>query len=84
MKAARLHRYDESIPQESLNVEEIDEPKIEDPFDVIVRVGPPGSAAPTSTSSKASGHRSKILMAPCCPTCPATKTPVGLRRWAPV
>ena len=27
MKAARLHRYDESIPQESLNVEEIDEPK---------------------------------------------------------
>jgi NAD+-dependent secondary alcohol dehydrogenase Adh1 len=42
MKAARLHRYDESIPQESLNVEEIDEPKIEDPFDVIVRVGAAG------------------------------------------
>ncbi|HZA47097.1 MAG TPA: NAD(P)-dependent alcohol dehydrogenase, partial [Rubrobacter sp.] len=30
------------IPQESLNVEEIDEPKIEDPFDVIVRVGAAG------------------------------------------
>ena len=42
MKAARLHRYDESIPQGSLNVEEIDEPKIEDPFDVIVRVGAAG------------------------------------------
>ena len=42
MKAARLYRYDESIPQESLNVEEIDEPKIEDPFDVIVRVGAAG------------------------------------------
>jgi NAD+-dependent secondary alcohol dehydrogenase Adh1 len=42
MKAARLYRYDESIPQESLNVEEIDEPKIEDPLDVIVRVGAAG------------------------------------------
>jgi NAD+-dependent secondary alcohol dehydrogenase Adh1 len=42
MKAARLYRYDGSIPQESLNVEEIDEPKIEDPFDVIVRVGAAG------------------------------------------
>jgi NAD+-dependent secondary alcohol dehydrogenase Adh1 len=42
MKAARLHRYDESIPQDSLNVEEIEEPKIEDPLDVIVRVGAAG------------------------------------------
>jgi NAD+-dependent secondary alcohol dehydrogenase Adh1 len=42
MKAARLHRYDESIPQDSLNVEEIDEPKIEGPLDVIVRVGAAG------------------------------------------
>ena len=42
MKAARLYRYDKSIPQESLNVEEINEPKIEDPFDVIVRVGAAG------------------------------------------
>jgi NAD+-dependent secondary alcohol dehydrogenase Adh1 len=42
MKAARLHRYDESIPKDSLKVEEIDEPKIEGPFDVIVRIGAAG------------------------------------------
>jgi NAD+-dependent secondary alcohol dehydrogenase Adh1 len=42
MKAARLHNYDESIPPESLKVEEIDEPKIESPLDVIVRVGAAG------------------------------------------
>ena len=42
MKAARLHRYDESIPADSLDVEEIDEPKIEGPLDVIVRVGAAG------------------------------------------
>ncbi len=42
MKAARLHRYDDSIPPDSLTVEEIDEPKIENPFDVIVRIGAAG------------------------------------------
>jgi NAD+-dependent secondary alcohol dehydrogenase Adh1 len=42
VKAARLHRYDESIPADSLRVEEIEEPKIENPFDVIVRVGAAG------------------------------------------
>jgi NAD+-dependent secondary alcohol dehydrogenase Adh1 len=42
MKAARLHRYDDSIPPDSLTVEEIDEPKIEGAFDVIVRVGAAG------------------------------------------
>ena len=42
MKAARLHRYDESIPQDSLTVEEVDEPRIEGPLDVIVRVGAAG------------------------------------------
>ena len=42
MKAARLHRYDDSIPQDSLEVEEIDEPKIESPLDVIVRIGAAG------------------------------------------
>ncbi len=42
MKAARLHRYDASIPQDSLKVEEIDEPKIEGAFDVIVRIGAAG------------------------------------------
>ena len=42
MKAARLHRYDESIPKDSLKVEEIDEPRIENPLDVIVRIGAAG------------------------------------------
>jgi NAD+-dependent secondary alcohol dehydrogenase Adh1 len=42
MKAARLHRYDESIPADSLKVEEIGEPRIEEPFDVIVRIGAAG------------------------------------------
>jgi NAD+-dependent secondary alcohol dehydrogenase Adh1 len=42
VKAARLHRYDESVPPDSLKVEEIDEPGIEDPMDVIVRIGAAG------------------------------------------
>jgi NAD+-dependent secondary alcohol dehydrogenase Adh1 len=42
LKAARLHRYDDSIPQDSLTIEEIDEPKIEGPLDVIVRIGAAG------------------------------------------
>ena len=42
MKAARLHRYDDSIPKDSLAVEEIDEPRIESPLDVIVRIGAAG------------------------------------------
>jgi NAD+-dependent secondary alcohol dehydrogenase Adh1 len=42
VKAARLHRYDEDIPQDSLTVEEIEEPKIEGPPDVIVRIGAAG------------------------------------------
>ena len=42
MKAARLHRYDDSIPQDSLTIEEIDEPRIEGPLDVIVRIGAAG------------------------------------------
>ena len=42
MKAARLHKYDDSIPPDALKVEEIDEPKIEGPLDIIVRVGAAG------------------------------------------
>lgn len=42
MQAVRLHRYDPSIPAESLKVEEIAEPTIEEPLDVIVRVGAAG------------------------------------------
>ena len=42
MQAARLHKYDPSIPAESLKVEQVDEPRIQNPFDVIVRVGAAG------------------------------------------
>ena len=42
MQAARLHRYDESIPKDSLKVEQVDEPRIEGAFDVIVKVGAAG------------------------------------------
>jgi NAD+-dependent secondary alcohol dehydrogenase Adh1 len=37
MKAARLHEY-----HQSLKVEEIDEPKVTEPFDVIVKIGAAG------------------------------------------
>ena len=58
MKAARLHNYDENL-DENLRVEEVDEPKIEGPLDVIVRIGGAGlCAALTSISSKDSGRRS--------------------------
>lgn len=42
MKATRLHEYSERISSESLKVEEIEEPRITGPFDVIVRVGGAG------------------------------------------
>ena len=42
MQAARLHRYDESIQTDSLQVEQVEEPKIEGPFDVIVKIGAAG------------------------------------------
>ena len=82
MKAARLHRYDESIPKDSLKVEEIDEPRIENPLDVIVRSGPPGSAAQTYTSSRASGNRYRMRITRFCHTCLGTRTQGGSRRSA--
>src|SRR5919199_6201232 len=42
MKAARLHEYDENVSPGSLKVEQVEEPKIEDPSDVIVRIGGAG------------------------------------------
>jgi len=42
VKAARLYQYDEHIGTEPLTLEEIEEPKIEDPLDVIVRIGGAG------------------------------------------
>lgn len=42
MKAARLHQYDEHVSPGSLKIEEIQEPEVEGPFDVIVRVGGAG------------------------------------------
>ena len=42
MKAARLHQYDENISPGSLQVEEVEDPKVEGPLDVIVRIGGAG------------------------------------------
>ncbi|ABG04905.1 Alcohol dehydrogenase GroES-like protein [Rubrobacter xylanophilus DSM 9941] len=42
MKAARLHEYDAKIGTHPLRVEEVEDPKIEGPFDVIVRIGAAG------------------------------------------
>jgi NAD+-dependent secondary alcohol dehydrogenase Adh1 len=42
MKAARLHEYDENVSPGSLKIEEVDEPRIEGPLDVLVRIGAAG------------------------------------------
>ncbi|MDX6379029.1 MAG: NAD+-dependent secondary alcohol dehydrogenase Adh1 [Rubrobacteraceae bacterium] len=42
MKAARLYEYDEHIGSEPLQLDEIEEPKIEGPLDVIIRIGGAG------------------------------------------
>ena len=43
MQAARLHEFDETLKrQELLQVEEVPEPKVEEPDDVIVRIGGAG------------------------------------------
>lgn len=42
MKAARLYAYDEKISPDSLKVEEVAEPRVEGPLDVIVRIGGAG------------------------------------------
>lgn len=41
MKAARLHNYDPEV-NEDLKVEEVEEPRVEGPLDVIVRIGGAG------------------------------------------
>ena len=56
MKAARLHRYDDSMPRRSTS---IDEPRIEGPFDVIVKVGAAGLCRTDIHVMKASGPRSR-------------------------
>ena len=47
MKAVRLHEY-----HQRPSVDEVPEPKVTGPLDVLVRIG---AAAPTCTSTKASG-----------------------------
>ena len=43
MKAAVLHQYDESLTREEfVRYEDVDDPKIERPTDVIVRIGGAG------------------------------------------
>ncbi len=42
MKAVRVHEYDEHVSPGSLHVDEVEEPEIEGPLDVIVRIGGAG------------------------------------------
>ncbi|MBA2443003.1 MAG: NAD(P)-dependent alcohol dehydrogenase [Rubrobacter sp.] len=42
MKAARLYKYDEHIGSKSLELEEVAEPEVTGPFDVVVRIGGAG------------------------------------------
>jgi NAD+-dependent secondary alcohol dehydrogenase Adh1 len=42
MKAARLYAYDESISPDSLKIEEVAEPEVRGPLDVVVRIGGAG------------------------------------------
>ena len=56
MKAAVLHQYDENLSSnEFVQYEDVPDPKIQRPTDVIVRIGGAGVAAPTCMWWKASG-----------------------------
>ena len=75
MKAVRLHEY-----HKRPSVDDVPEPKVSGPLDVLVRIGAaPGCAAPTCTSTKANGHRSRIRS---CRSPSGMRTPAGSRRSA--
>ncbi|CAN5253092.1 NAD(P)-dependent alcohol dehydrogenase [soil metagenome] len=42
MKAARLYAYDEKISPDSLKIEDVAEPEVQGPLDVVVRIGGAG------------------------------------------
>ena len=75
MNAARLHAY-----HEALKLEEVDEPKINGPFDVIVRIGAAGLCRTDlhiqegQWAEKSRGRSS--------PTPPGMRTPAGCMRSA--
>ena len=70
-----LHNY-----HEPLTVEQIPEPQITGPHDVIVRIGGAGLCRTDLHVMRASGPRSA---ASSCPTSSATRTPAGSTRSAP-
>ena len=75
MIAARLHAY-----HEALKLDEIDEPKITGPLDVIVRIGAAGLCR-TDLHIQEGQWAEKSRSS--CPTCPGTRTPAGCTRSAP-
>ena len=85
MKAARLHEYREHVGPESLKIEEVEEPKITGPSDVIVRVG--GAGLCRTDLHIVEGQLKDLFGRTCsdqpCPTPWGTKTPDGSRRWGP-
>lgn len=42
MRAVQLHQYDESISPGNLTVDNVEDPKVTEPFDVVVRIGGAG------------------------------------------
>ena len=80
MKAAVLHAYDEKLTSKAfVSYEDVADPKVSKPSEVIVRIGAPVYAEPICISSKAFGaarSRSTFL------TSWVTKTPVGSKKSA--
>ena len=76
MKAARLHNY-----HEALKVEEIDEPKILGPLDVIVKIGAAGPVPhrPAHPGRPVGGE----VPGRAARTSPGTRTRAGSTRSAP-
>ena len=81
MKAAVLHGYDEALAGETfVTYEDVDDPKIAAPTDVIVRVGGAGVCRTDLHIVEASGAAwSKSNF----PTSWVMRMPAGSRKWAP-
>ncbi len=77
MKAARLHAF-----HEKLQLEDVPEPELTGPNDVIVKIGA-ASAGPTCTFGKASSPSGSRQPTGRCRTPLGTRTPAGSRRSGP-
>ncbi len=80
MKAAVLHQYDESLTRdEFVRYEDVADPRIERPTDIIVRIGGAGVCR-TDLHVVEGIWRSKVDVT--LPYIMRTRMPAGSRRWA--